>query len=167
MTFSATRQLFVDTLVWLFEEAIPLALDAPTLLVNGNIEIYRDVLRRLLPLFIRLQKKNYVATVVYILGALPRILESPAGSAFNEALPFLVSDDLEILHSLLRGVTKHTDDDVQVSRKALLLTARSETAFQTLQTWAGPAHSWNRQQGGGLAQPVHIRCRADGDGGVR
>lgn len=136
MQFSSTRKLFVDTLVWLFEEAVPLSLDTPALLTNGNSDVYQDVLRRLLHIFIRLQKKNYVASVVYMLGALPQILQSPTGSAFKDVIGSLVSDDLEILQSLLRGATNYTDNEAQISRKALLLTARSETAFQTLQTWA-------------------------------
>ena len=68
---------FIETIFWVFEEAVPLVLDAPALLSKGDLATYIDTLQRLLPLFIRLQKKNYVVAVSYILSAIPELERSP------------------------------------------------------------------------------------------
>lgn len=110
-------------------------MDAPALLSCGKLQVYQDVLRRLLPLFIRLQKKNYVALVIYTLGALPQILQTDSATSFLQLLSDLSSEDLEIFHSLLRATSRYSDNHTQTARKALFLTARSSTALLTLQTW--------------------------------
>lgn len=143
---SATRSVFISTLLWIFEEAVPLVLDSPSLLVNGNIAIYADVLRRLLPLFIRLQKKNYVALCIYILGALPHLRNSNSSEAFELTLPHLSSEDLELFHSLLRATTRFQDTQAQVSRKALLLTARSSSGIDMLRKWKDIEVAVNSQE---------------------
>lgn len=71
--FTPTRRCFVDTLFWIFEEAVPLALDAPALLASGNLSIYEDTLQRLLPLFVRLQKQNYIVIAAYLLAAVNKL----------------------------------------------------------------------------------------------
>ena len=69
-----TRRFFVDILLWIFEEAIPLALDSPALLASGDTAIYVDTLKRLLPLFIRFRKQNYIVVIAYTLAAIAKII---------------------------------------------------------------------------------------------
>lgn len=71
--FTRTRRCFIDVLFWIFEEAVPLALDAPALLVSGDLSIYKDTLQHLLPLFLRFQKQNYIVIASYLLAAIEKL----------------------------------------------------------------------------------------------
>jgi hypothetical protein len=133
-----SRRAFLHTLVWLFEEVIPLALDAPALLSKGDLNIYVDVLQRLLQVFLRFHKKNYVVVVVYVLGLLQK-LETMFPGAYTTIitkLEHLSSEDLEIFHSLLRGTIRFQDSYTQVSQKALFITARESTPIRVLSQWS-------------------------------
>lgn len=135
-TMTETRRFFVGVLLWLFEEAIPLALDAPSLLASGNLDIYLDVLKQLLPLFVRFRKQNYIVIVSYILAAVPRISGTNAEGAFRDALQHLSSEDLEVFHSVLRASTRYQDTQAQVARKALMITSRLTSPLRVLKRWS-------------------------------
>ena len=128
--FTPTKRFFLDVILWFFEEAVPIALDAPALLAKGDIATYTDVLQRLLPIFIRLQKKNYVALTAYILCAIPALEKRPdCYAAFIANLTNLSSEALEVFHSLLRATSQYQDPHTRLARKALMITARESSGI--------------------------------------
>ena len=133
---SPTRRFFVNLLLWVFVDAVPLALDSPTLLVCGNPEVYFDVLKRLLHLFMRLRKQNYIVVVAYILAAAAQIAGTHMETPFRAALPHLSSEDIEVFHSVLRASTRYQDTQAQVARKALMITARHTSPIKVLKRWS-------------------------------
>ncbi|KAI9103874.1 hypothetical protein DFS34DRAFT_668163, partial [Phlyctochytrium arcticum] len=100
------QQVATQSLVRLFDEELPLDLDAATAMAAGNVSLYKEVMQRLLPVFIRYRKKNYVTIVVHILSVIQDI-ESRGNPdllrAFQSKLPLASSEDLEVFHSLLRA----------------------------------------------------------------
>ncbi|KAJ3085398.1 hypothetical protein HK102_014206, partial [Quaeritorhiza haematococci] len=66
INISASRKVFLDALIWIFEEAIPLSHDIPRLLHTENPVKFTNALKRILPLFIRLRKRNYVIITAYM-----------------------------------------------------------------------------------------------------
>ncbi|KAI9098655.1 hypothetical protein DFS34DRAFT_658246 [Phlyctochytrium arcticum] len=128
------RKAMVDSIISLFEDHIPLAVDCPYLLSSGDLEQIKMCLKRLFPLFTLLGKKNHVNIVLYQLGLLEKL---PSHLPKDVAMAFLFStfssEDLEVFHSILRAAIRFQDTNAQVSRKAMLITAmRGESAIKQL-----------------------------------
>ncbi|KAI8825562.1 uncharacterized protein EV422DRAFT_563395 [Fimicolochytrium jonesii] len=113
-------------MLWLFDEAIPLALDPSTLLAGVSTDPYKDVLRRLLTMFVRFQKRNYITLTYFLLGSLE------SGRLPPKIIPHLSSEDMEVFNSVLRNATRHQDTHDQVARKALYLTATNVSVTHSL-----------------------------------
>ncbi|KAI9093501.1 hypothetical protein DFS34DRAFT_687781 [Phlyctochytrium arcticum] len=116
----------ISSLIWVFEEAIPLAVDAPYLLASGDIDSIKNCLQRLYHLFVRLEKKHYVNIVLFMSGFLEKLL--PKMSPEKAAAIFSVcsSEVMEVFQSVLHPAIRFQDSDEQVSRKALLITAMKD-----------------------------------------
>ncbi|KAI9097426.1 hypothetical protein DFS34DRAFT_621600, partial [Phlyctochytrium arcticum] len=120
------QQVATQSLVRLFDEELPLVLDAATAMAAGNVSLYKEVMQRLLPVFIRYRKKNYVTIVVHILSVIQDI-ESRGDPdllrAFQSKLPLASSEDLEVFHSLLRASIRPHDSESAATLKTLFLSA--------------------------------------------
>ncbi|KAJ3266614.1 hypothetical protein HK104_006095 [Borealophlyctis nickersoniae] len=112
--FAASHNIITQTLLWLFDEAIPLALDVPTLLSTGDLCVIRKTLGRDLPLFQRLGKPNYVIVTTYALSMIEFFDDSPV---------HVKSEDLEVFHSVVRAATPYCDSHDQQFRRALFISA--------------------------------------------
>ncbi|KAI9091024.1 hypothetical protein DFS34DRAFT_597422 [Phlyctochytrium arcticum] len=131
---TTVRKAMVDTLIAVFEEYIPIAVDCPYLLASGDLLQIKLCLTRLFPLFALLGKKNYVNIILFQLGLLEKL---PSLLPNDIAMAFLFSkfssEDLEVFHSILRAAIRYQDTNDQVSRKAMLITAmRGESAVKQL-----------------------------------
>ena len=111
-------------------------LDAPALLASGDVDVYLDVLKRLLPLFVRFRKQNYIVIVSYVIAAVTKVQGTNDEKTFCDALQHLSSEDLEVFHSLLRASSRHQDTQAQISRKALMITSRSTSPLTILKKWS-------------------------------
>ncbi|KAJ3265731.1 hypothetical protein HK104_006232, partial [Borealophlyctis nickersoniae] len=123
--FAGSHNIITQTLLWLFEEAIPLALDVPTLLSTGDLCVIRKTLGRVLPMFQRLGKPNYVIVTTYALAMIEFFDDSPVHvqSIFKDLIRQLSSEDLEVFHSIVRASTRFCDSHDQQSRRALFISA--------------------------------------------
>ncbi|KAI9103062.1 hypothetical protein DFS34DRAFT_607342 [Phlyctochytrium arcticum] len=133
-TWTTTQRIFVESLIRLFDEDIPLVLDAAAAMADRNVSLTKAVLLRLLPLFIRCDKKNYVVVILFLLGSIRAYQKGDdAGAAGLESfLPVASSEDLEVFHSLLRAVSRPHDPDSILVLKALYISAsqnKSASAF--------------------------------------
>ncbi|KAI9091292.1 hypothetical protein DFS34DRAFT_670262 [Phlyctochytrium arcticum] len=124
----------VESLVRLFDEELPLVLDAATAMASGDVMLYKEVLHRLLPLFIRYRKKNYVTIVLHILSA---IQEMEAGgdpeiiAALYSQLPLASSEDLEVFHSLLRACIRPFDSHGRAVMTTLYLSSNKNLSARS------------------------------------
>ena len=80
-----------------------------------------QTLVRLLHLFIRLRKHNYVLVTSFWLSSIDYFAKSTSASVFAKLLPSMSSEDLEVFHSIARAVTRHWDIPEALSRKLLYL----------------------------------------------
>ncbi|KAJ3116759.1 hypothetical protein HK098_006480, partial [Nowakowskiella sp. JEL0407] len=119
---NGTRILFLNTIIWFFEEVLPLSLDVNSILINANLDEYRTILRRLLPLFIMFHKRNYVTITTYLLGIL-EFIPKELKNYVEELLRIFSIEDLEVFTGILKTVVRHHDSADQISRKSLMLTA--------------------------------------------
>ncbi|KAJ3004270.1 hypothetical protein HKX48_001331, partial [Thoreauomyces humboldtii] len=111
----AARVISVS-LRWLLDEALPLSLDALGIFGTGDQVSIRGILQRMLPVFMRLNKTNYINIIIFLIGYLVRHPDMD--------IKLCSSEDLEVFHSVLRASTKHFDTEDQVALQAVYLTAR-------------------------------------------
>ncbi|KAI9092462.1 hypothetical protein DFS34DRAFT_633678 [Phlyctochytrium arcticum] len=123
---TAIRKAMISSLIWVFEEAIPLAVDAPYLLASGDIDSIKNCLQRLYHLFVRLEKKNYVNIVLFMSGFLEKLLTKMSPEKAAAIFSVCSSEVMEVFQSVLRPAIRFQDSDEQVSRKALLITAMKD-----------------------------------------
>ncbi|KAJ3020092.1 hypothetical protein HKX48_001347 [Thoreauomyces humboldtii] len=109
-----------SALRWLFDEEIPLSLDALGVFATGRRTDILQMLLQMLPVCIRLNKINYVSIVTFILGY---IQHHPSAD-----LTQFSSEDIEIFHSLLRATTSYHDTETQVCLQACYITANRSAA---------------------------------------
>ncbi|KAI9102519.1 hypothetical protein DFS34DRAFT_683527 [Phlyctochytrium arcticum] len=128
------RKAMVESILSLFEDHIPLAVDCPYLLSSGDLLQVKMCLKRLFPLFALLGEKNYVNIVLFQLGLLERLPSHlPEGIVMAFLFSTFSSEDLEVFHSILRAAIRFQDTNAQVARKAMLITAmRGESALMQL-----------------------------------
>ncbi|KAI9102799.1 hypothetical protein DFS34DRAFT_610580 [Phlyctochytrium arcticum] len=123
---TAIRKAMISSLIWVFEEAIPLAVDAPYLLASGDIDSIKNCLQRLYHLFVRLEKKNYVNIVLFMCGFLEKLLTKMSPEKAAAIFSVCSSEVMEVFQSVLRPAIRFQHSDEQVSRKALLITAMKD-----------------------------------------
>ncbi|KAI9101824.1 hypothetical protein DFS34DRAFT_611666 [Phlyctochytrium arcticum] len=128
------QRVIVDSLIRLFDEELPLVLDAATAMASGNIVLYKEVLHRLLPLFIRYRKRNYVTIVLHILSAIQEIEmggDDNITAALYSNLPLASSEDLEVFHSLLRACIRPFDSHGRAVLNTLYLSANKNLSSRS------------------------------------
>ncbi|KAI9103949.1 hypothetical protein DFS34DRAFT_303204 [Phlyctochytrium arcticum] len=128
------RKAMVESILSIFEDHIPLAVDCPYLLTSGDLLQIKMCLKRLFPLFTLLGKKNYLNIVLFQLGLLAKLPSSlPQDLVMAFLFSVFSSEDLEVFHSILRTAIRFQDTNVQVARKAMLITAmRGDSALRQL-----------------------------------
>jgi len=94
-------------LLQLFEEAIPVALDAYTTNLHGSYEAYEKMLLRSLRIFAQLGKENYVHCILMFVTTMEHLrLNAPAVySQLTAQICRFVEEDIEIFHSMVRPFT--------------------------------------------------------------
>ncbi|KAI9103424.1 hypothetical protein DFS34DRAFT_366017 [Phlyctochytrium arcticum] len=124
-SWTAMQTVLVESLIRLFDEDIPLVLDACAAIGDRDVSLMKGVLLRLLSLFIRFDKKNYVVIILYVHAAIKYYEDmSPADrDAMYSFLPVASSEDLEVFHSLLRAVLRPWDAESICVLKALYISA--------------------------------------------
>ncbi|KAI9104047.1 hypothetical protein DFS34DRAFT_304368 [Phlyctochytrium arcticum] len=122
------QRVFIESLIRLFDEDIPLVLDASAALATGDVKLYKEVLIRLLPMFIRFNKKNYVIITLFILTTIDQFEKSPADAkaAMKSFLAVASSEDLEVFHSLLRAAIRPYDSENSAVIKTLYVSVTQE-----------------------------------------
>ncbi|KAI9089462.1 hypothetical protein DFS34DRAFT_388276 [Phlyctochytrium arcticum] len=83
MAWKRCKAVIIDSLIRLFDEELPLVLDAATALASGSIAEYKLALKRLLPLFIRYRKRNHVVIVLHCLSTIVRCVLDPSPANFR------------------------------------------------------------------------------------
>ncbi|KAI9103904.1 hypothetical protein DFS34DRAFT_646000 [Phlyctochytrium arcticum] len=119
------KKALIESIIWVFEEAIPLAVDAPYLLARCDLDNIRICLVRLFRLFVRLEKKNYVNITIFMMGLVEKLCKL-LPEQVAALLATFSSQDLEVFHSVLRAVIRFQNSAAQVSRKRLLITAMED-----------------------------------------
>ncbi|KAI9098899.1 hypothetical protein DFS34DRAFT_94050 [Phlyctochytrium arcticum] len=128
------QRVLIESLIRLFDEELPLVLDAATAMASGNITLYKEVLHRLLPLFIRYRKKNYVIIVLHILSTIQEFEASGDAeiiAALHSNLPLASSEDLEVFHSLLRACIRPFDSHGRAVLTTLFLSSNKNLSARS------------------------------------
>jgi len=86
-----------------------------------------SVLTRLLVLFTRLRKHNYVLVTSYVLAVIAWYRKQPSWSTFQALFPFLSSEPLEVYHSKARAVIRHYDKPAQAAQKVMYVSSSTST----------------------------------------
>ncbi|KAI9097162.1 hypothetical protein DFS34DRAFT_659302 [Phlyctochytrium arcticum] len=123
------QRTFVEALLRVFDEDLPMALDAGNVMASGDMGKYRDVCTRLLPFFIRYGKKNYVNIILYILGNLhyfKGMKKEEVLRALRSFLPWASSEDLEVFHSVIRAALRPYDSENSAVVNTMFITAVSD-----------------------------------------
>ncbi|KAI9088005.1 hypothetical protein DFS34DRAFT_606499, partial [Phlyctochytrium arcticum] len=122
------QRVFIESLIRLFDEDMPLVLDASAALATGNVKLYKEVLICLLPMFIRLNKKNYVIIILFILTTMDQFEKSPADAkaAMKSFLAVASSEDLEVFNSLLRDAIRPYGSENAAVIKTLYVSVTQE-----------------------------------------
>jgi hypothetical protein len=115
-------------LLQLFEEHLPISLDAYAIHLSGDIDAYEDCLLRLLRMFIQLGKRNYVLCIsIFIAELMHWKMHFPGLYAlFREKLRYCSEEEVEIFHSLIRAHVAGRKTAEQVAREINALGANME-----------------------------------------